>query len=471
MTATFTYTSDFHQEFLSETSRLLHRRFVWFVAITLFVLMAQLAVHAAFMDLTGWTLASMVVLIVLNLLVCTGLLMHTLRSRPRRERLLKTSAWFFIYVGMTSIAATKLRGDVGPPLTAAFLFTIATALIPWTPRQAVRPMLTVLALNAVVLVASTDLINSLRAVVVSVFIAAPGLVITLIKHTRRMEAFKLRFLQSRYGQMRRELVDARRIHESLFPRPHHTGPVRFDYRYEPMRQIGGDYLYASFAGSAGREERFNVVLVDVTGHGIPAALTVNRLSGEVERLYAESPDARPGDVLRALNRYVHLTMASHSVYATAVCFAIDLERDELEYASGGHPPAFLRRADARVEQLDSTTFVLGACADADFNPEPRTQPFGPGDVLIACTDGAMECRNESGRMLGVMGLLRAVSSGAPALDGGWSQAILSVVDRHRAGPPEDDTLIVEVARSLRPSARTVERTIASGTRQAAPSAR
>src|SRR5690606_28540475 len=99
---------------------------------------------------------------------------------------------------------------------------------------------------------------------------------------------KLRALATRYGEFRRELTDARRIHESLFPKPKCEGDVHFLYLYEPMRQIGGDYLFVSCAPTDdGRREMLSFVVIDVTGHGIPAALTVNRLHGELSRLFAE----------------------------------------------------------------------------------------------------------------------------------------------------------------------------------------
>jgi sigma-B regulation protein RsbU (phosphoserine phosphatase) len=188
--------------------------------------------------------------------------------------------------------------------------------------------------------------------------------------------------------------------------------------------------------------------MDVTGHGIAAALTVNRLYGEVERLFAEDPHAGPGDVLVALNRYVHLTLATHSIYVTALCLRVDQEAERLEYASGGHPPAFLCYADGRIDQLDSTSFVLGACAGADFQPSVQTRSFRPGDTLVAYTDGALECRNQSGRMLGVKGLAAMVDSAFKANGGSrhaMAAAVLAAVDSYRYGPPEDDTLIVEIA--------------------------
>ncbi len=161
--------------------------------------------------------------------------------------------------------------------------------------------------------------------------------------------------------------------------------------------------------SMARRVRLNVLLLDVTGHGIAAALTVNRLYGEVERLFAENPHAGPGEVLSALNKYVHLTLATHSVYVTALCLRLDQERGVLEYASGGHPPAFLCGADGRIEQLDSTAFVLGACAAPDFDPAVESRPFMPGDTLLAYTDGAIEARNSAGRMLSIAGFTKIIA--------------------------------------------------------------
>jgi serine phosphatase RsbU (regulator of sigma subunit) len=193
--------------------------------------------------------------------------------------------------------------------------------------------------------------------------------------------------------------------------------------------------------------------VDVTGHGIPAALTVNRLHGELDRIFAEVPETSPGEALALLNRYVHLTLSSHSVYVTALCVRVDSKRGALEYASGGHPPAFVRAVDGTVEQLDSTAFVLGACPAPDFKPEQRTVRFGPGDSLIAYTDGAIEARDSTGRYFGIVGLQKVIAGGksdaaAKSGDAGWTGAVLSAVDRYRFGPPADDTLVVEISRPL-----------------------
>ncbi len=473
MTTSLAFTSDFRQEFEAETAALLRRRFLWFTGLaTAFGLLmvtiaavnlffapahrtpgarteanvagggAALATEAPYTGLITFVheVAGTLLFVILFWIAW---------KRPlRRASVLSLSVAAITLKGALDIAtfAWLNRPDWGLYVVIP-THLIACLFLPWSTWQAARPMIPLVLLNAAVWVAFTP--HSVLPLALSPLVAAPGMMVSLVKHNWRVESFKLRFLQSRYGQIRRELVDARRIHEALFPRPHSHGPIRFDYRYEPMRQIGGDYLYARFSASLdGRPPAFNLILLDVTGHGIAAALTVNRLYGEVERLFAEDPQARPGEVLRALNRYVHLTLANHSIYATALCLRFDQAMSQLEYASGGHPPAFLRAVDGTIDQLPSTAFVLGACADADFNAAPQTRPFGPGDTLIAYTDGAIEARNDRGRMLGVTGLQRIVAIVPPEFDGGWASTILSAVNSHRAGPPADDTLVVEVVRTL-----------------------
>lgn len=334
-----------------------------------------------------------------------------------------------------------------------WVHTIAAAFLPWTTIQTIWTGVAAWGAYAVIRLTYPGGEDSLSDKLVGIaffpLLAIPGSCIAWLKHSRRYEQHKLSFFQRRYADVRRELVDARRIHEALFPPPKVTRDLHFAYEYEPMRQIGGDYLYANWFGPAGQHEStLSVVLMDVTGHGIPAALTVNRLHGELERVFAENPEISPGEVLTLLNSYVYLTLATHSVFVTALCLKVNIRGNTVEYASGGHPPAFLRTVDGKIHELSSTTFVLGACGGQEFSSDPKSLQFGPGDALIAYTDGAIEARDRMGKMMGVKGVQKLVAFGTPENPGGWARTLRTAVEGHRYGPPADDTLVVEIARRL-----------------------
>lgn len=332
-----------------------------------------------------------------------------------------------------------------------FTHFFACLFLPWTARESLKPIIPLLVLNAVVTLFYIRLVPQVGTIILlaSPLIALPGALVCLWRQSRFRDRFHFKMLKGRYGEIKQELGFARQIHESMFPPPVTKGAVRFDYRYEPMRQIGGDYLFARFtAPVAGAEPILSIAIIDVTGHGIGAALTVNRLHGEIERQIGENANAAPGELLTGLNDYLHHTLASHSVYATALFFRIDPNTGRLAWASAGHPPAFLRTLDGRLERLESTTLVLGACRGPDFVPNEQSCRFLPGDSLLAYTDGAIEVRNAMGRMLSVDGFQRAVVSVPPDEDGGWAAAALRAVDSYRHGPVQDDTLMVEIYRPV-----------------------
>jgi len=462
--STAVFTSDFREEFARQTDTLLRQRFLMFTAImgALSVIALIIRLFAPMLpDPIGSAIRSMLptggrmtIYIILSVL-WAGLYVVAFIAATRKHLtpalILRTTTILLFTDGVLGVIFRASGLPAGGWLFFFMTHLIACILLPLTPKQAIWPVLGVISMSALsrVFIEKGAYAPHIAVMLFSPLVGVPGTLIAWFRHSRRLGNFKLEFFYNRYGEMRRELVDARRLHESLFPSPVTTGPVRVEYRYEPMRQIGGDFLYVyRTPADDGIGIVTNVILLDVTGHGIPAALTVNRLHGEMERVFAEDPSAGPGHVLRLLNRYVHLTLSHHSVYVTALCLRFDPTRSQMAYASGGHPPAFLRGVDGRIDELHSTSLVLGAAADVDFDPLPESRPFGPGDTLVAYTDGAIECRDQTGKMLKIAGIQRLIA-GDHARRGEWAQAVLDTVTQFRFGPPADDTLVVEIHRPLR----------------------
>ena len=475
---TMSVTTEFHAEYEAVRERRLRDRLVWYCGFM--AVLGLILLLFAFFTLEGaGDLLSADFLIKLAVrggqVALFGLAMAYAVTRRRdlsRERVLRIVFWCIVALGLMSlvvapVAARTLSNtntEIGPRDTWLLLIFIthfaATMFIPWTPSESMRPMIPLLAVASVLSILSPLFTENrwLGAIIFGILlwmVVLPSLAVAWFRHSRHRRRFHLRALSGRYGAMKRELVDARRIHESIFPPQILDGPIRFAYRYEPMLQLGGDFV---FAHPRQRDDDHpaapqSVVLIDVTGHGIGAALTVNRLDGELRRLYAENPRIEPGAVTEALNSYIHLTLAEHSVYATAFCAQLDHATGELRWANAGHPPGMLRDAAGRIEELTSTTFVMGAAAPGDYDANQQVRRFGPGDTLLLYTDGAFEARNDAGSMFMLDGLRKTLvrSAAVHAGQGELAQRMLDAVDEFRDGPLLDDTLILELSRTTTPT--------------------
>ncbi len=460
------WTPELVKEFEGYTLSLLRRRFLWFSgvlgSIAAFFLLLSLILKLADVSLYSVLIPGfqskdgsigpflLSALVQILLVVWYAGCFHTVRRKAiNGQELIRLSYLLVAVHGVLAVALARLPGTSAPGLlVACIIHFVACCFLPWSPRQAFMPLVPVLVVwTALVLIFSGDsILERLLTVMFGLLIGVPGIVMCSLRHTQRLERYERAFFYKRYREVKRELVDARRIHESLFPTQVIDGPVRVHYKYEPMQQIGGDFLYVHRPEE--HPDQLSIVLLDVTGHGVLAALTVNRIWGELRRIFAEHPNMAPGNVLHLLNRYAHLTLAPYGVYLTAKIVRIDATNDLLEYASGGHPPAFLYREDGSLVELESTAFVLGACADADYVPDPRQLTMNPGDVLLLYTDGVNEARGLSGRLLGLAGLrkiIHEVGTTHPAL-GQWPDQVFARMESFRAGAPTDDTLLVEVSR-------------------------
>ena len=79
---------------------------------------------------------------------------------------------------------------------------------------------------------------------------------------------------------------------------------------------------------------------------------------------------------------------------------------------------------------------------------PPPLPEGHWVSGLAYTDGATEAADEGGRMLGIRGMQGILAAGATQSEGAWPVALLTEVDAHRDGPPKDDTLVIEIYRTV-----------------------
>jgi serine phosphatase RsbU (regulator of sigma subunit) len=326
---------------------------------------------------------------------------------------------------------------------------VACMLLPWDPKESAKPfaLLLLVWMMSFIVPNSTDweITTRLVASIASWAGLLPGMGLAWFRGQRREEVAEREMLGEQMRTMGGELSKARIVHDAMFPEEFDTGHVRFEYDYRPIAEIGGDYVHVHNCADSGR---IYLTLLDVAGHGLAAALTVNRLFGELERIRAEDPDAMPGTVMDLLNRYINLTMATHSMYATGACIMLDPSNGEVAWVNAGHPPAIVRKSDGSIRDLGGTTMLLGALAPEEFETNQKSTNLEPGDVLIAYTDGAFEARDLNGERFGLDRLRETTKFNPPPRD--WSRFIANAVDEHHCGNTEDDVLVASLhLRSLR----------------------
>lgn len=342
------------------------------------------------------------------------------------------------------------QGNIGPMFPLAFfmvcIHTAAALTVPWTTLEACIPPVGLAALSlGLSLTISNDSPDfRVYGVLLPLVAGIPGVTITYFRSHGLRELFGLRLIGERYAEVERELGTARRIHERLFPAQVTEGPLRMSYYYGPMSQLGGDYLDASMHADGSMV----LTLVDVTGHGVAAALAVNRLHGELKRTIAQQSSAGPARIIEALNEYIYLTLADEQVFATAISLRASPD-GAVVLCVAGHPPAMIRRANGSVEQIDSTAPALGMLPNADLGAEESTCRLAKGDLLLLYTDGAIEIWNEAKVQLGVDGMKRAVAR--MQVRAGDTEALVTnvvqAVEAYRHGATDDDTLVVAIARA------------------------
>ena len=244
-------------------------------------------------------------------------------------------------------------------------------------------------------------------------------------------------------RMEEELAIGRRIQLSLLPRgcPQVPG-YAFAAGYRAAHEVGGD-LY-DFIVQPDNRAKVHIVIGDVTGKGVPAALYM-AVSRTLMRTYALDGSS-PGQALTRINDFISHDAAS-PLLLSAFYGVLDADSGRLAYASAGHnPPLWLHAATGELEALESRGLLLGAFRD--FVVDERAIALAPGDFVVFFTDGITEARRADGVFFDDEGLEAIVRAGP------WSgaeellTAIVLGVDAFADGAAQADDFTVVILQRL-----------------------
>ena len=195
-------------------------------------------------------------------------------------------------------------------------------------------------------------------------------------------------------QLARQLLDinnelemAREIQLAILPHeiPRISG-LEIAARYLPMSLVAGDFYDFIVVD----EKHVGILVADVSGHGLPAALIASMLK---TAFAAQAPHAcDPARVLSGLNQSLCGKFKNH--FVTGAYVFVDMEKNSIKYAGAGHPPLLLwRQSSAAASEVLENGLLLGFFKDAPYSVvEVCVQP---GDKAVLYTDGILETRSPS----------------------------------------------------------------------------
>lgn len=237
--------------------------------------------------------------------------------------------------------------------------------------------------------------------------------------------------------MERELELAATIQRDILPKaiPQIPG-IELSALARPARQVGGDYH-----AFVEHENGVTIVVADVSGKSMPAALLVSALHAAVQLLFAEGREL--GAIATELNKHIHRWSAENK-FITLIMASIDREAETIEYVNAGHNPCYVL-TEGNIELLRSHGLPIGILAQSKYMTQTRS--FPTGSAVILYSDGITEAEDESGEEFENPRFEEVLTANMNASAAELRDKIAAAVDAFVGSAPQKDDQTLVVART------------------------
>ncbi len=256
-----------------------------------------------------------------------------------------------------------------------------------------------------------------------------------------IENARLQQEEIEHQRLEDELSMGQKIQLSLLPEstPEAEG-WDFAAVYCPARQVGGDFY--DFFELAGNPKQLGLVIADVSGKGVPAALFM-ALSRSLIRTKSMS-GRPPAAVLTRANRLIYRDSRS-SLFLTTFYATLDLRTGLLAYTNAGHNwPLCLQAKTGKIKELAAKGTVLGVFKKIKLEDHEIT--MAPGDLIVFYTDGITEATNGNNEMFGEKRLQATLKANPQSNAQQMLDTILNEVDTFVNNTPQADDMTLLVVK-------------------------
>jgi sigma-B regulation protein RsbU (phosphoserine phosphatase) len=239
-------------------------------------------------------------------------------------------------------------------------------------------------------------------------------------------------------RLERDLALAQEVQLSFLPTKTPVVPgYEFFRHYEPAQEVGGDYY--GFIPLANQQKGWAILLGDVAGKGVPAALLMAKLSSDARFCLLSEPDA--GKAISALNELLYQNTSQMDRFVTLAGAVLDPVQHKVIFVNAGHPtPLVYRRATGKLEdatQRDVINLPLGVAEGIVYGS--RQLELDPGDAVLMFSDGVTEAMDKNNNQLQFQAFHAALKEGGlpPQALG---DRIVKLVRQHAAGRSQHDDI-------------------------------
>lgn len=252
------------------------------------------------------------------------------------------------------------------------------------------------------------------------------------------------------AQMHEQLIQQQRIEHDLqlarsvqraFLPAGHPDAAGYDFYqyYLPADQVGGDYYdYIPL-----NDGRVAIIVADVVGHGVAAAMLMAKLSAEVRFLLASQATA--ARAISLLNH--HIAGLGVDKFVTLLCLILDPPTGQVEIVNAGHMAPIWLKQDGSVEQPGDEVAGVPIGILDDFEYDLASIELAKGDRLILYTDGINEAPSAQGEMFGIQRLQQLVTQCTGSLQDAGDRIVADVRKFVEGTQQADDMCLVMVARN------------------------